>query len=127
MCSDPDCICYDDHKECDESLRAQQEAITSLRNNNSDLESQLAQAREALEKLPGVGRKTANVMLNTAFGQPTIAVDTHIFRLGNRIRLAPGKTPLEVELKLLKRMLLNGDALKAATAKTPDPSPSHTP
>ena len=58
--------------------------------------------REALESLPGVGRKTANVILNTAFGQPTIAVDTHIFRLGNRIGLAPGKTPLEVELKLMK-------------------------
>ena len=58
--------------------------------------------REALERLPGVGRKTANVILNTAFGQPTIAVDTHIFRLGNRIGLAPGKTPLEVELKLMK-------------------------
>ena len=58
--------------------------------------------REALEQLPGVGRKTANVILNTAFGQPTIAVDTHIFRLGNRIGLAPGKTPLEVEQKLLK-------------------------
>ncbi len=58
--------------------------------------------RTALEALPGVGRKTANVMLNTAFGQPTIAVDTHIFRLGNRIGLAPGKTPLEVEQKLLK-------------------------
>lgn len=58
--------------------------------------------RVALEKLPGVGRKTANVILNTAFGQPTIAVDTHIFRLGNRIRLAPGKTPLEVETRLMK-------------------------
>lgn len=58
--------------------------------------------REALESLPGVGRKTANVILNTAFGQPTIAVDTHIFRLGNRIGLAPGKTPLEVENKLMK-------------------------
>lgn len=58
--------------------------------------------REALEALPGVGRKTANVILNTAFGQPTIAVDTHIFRLGNRIGLAPGKTPLEVEQKLVK-------------------------
>jgi endonuclease III len=63
---------------------------------------QIPDTREALEKLPGVGRKTANVMLNTAFGQPTIAVDTHIFRLGNRIGLAPGKTPLEVEQKLLK-------------------------
>ena len=53
--------------------------------------------REALEKLPGVGRKTASVVLNVAFGEPTIAVDTHIFRLGNRTGLAPGKTPLEVE------------------------------
>ena len=56
--------------------------------------------RDALEALPGVGRKTANVVLNTAFGEPTIAVDTHIFRLGNRTGLAPGKTPLEVEMKL---------------------------
>jgi len=53
--------------------------------------------REALESLPGVGRKTANVVLNIAFGQPTIAVDTHLFRVGNRTGLAPGKTPLEVE------------------------------
>ncbi len=58
--------------------------------------------REALEALPGVGRKTANVILNTAFGQPTMAVDTHIFRVANRIGLAPGKTVLEVEKKLLK-------------------------
>ena len=58
--------------------------------------------RAALEALPGVGRKTANVILNTAFGQPTIAVDTHIFRVANRIGLAPGKTVLEVEKKLLK-------------------------
>lgn len=58
--------------------------------------------REALEALPGVGRKTANVVLNTAFGEPTIAVDTHIFRVSNRTRLAPGKTPLAVEKKLLK-------------------------
>jgi endonuclease-3 len=57
-------------------------------------------AREALEALPGVGRKTANVVLNVAFGQPTIAVDTHIFRVGNRTGLAPGRTPLEVEQKL---------------------------
>lgn len=63
---------------------------------------QVPDTRAALEKLPGVGRKTANVILNTAFGQPTIAVDTHIFRLGNRIGLAPGKTPLEVEQKLMK-------------------------
>ena len=58
--------------------------------------------RAALEALPGVGRKTANVVLNTAFGQPTIAVDTHIFRVGNRTGLAPGKTPREVEQKLLE-------------------------
>lgn len=58
--------------------------------------------REALEALPGVGRKTANVVLNTAFGEPTIAVDTHIFRVANRTKLAPGDTPLAVELKLLK-------------------------
>jgi endonuclease-3 len=58
--------------------------------------------REALEQLPGVGRKTANVVLNIAFGQPTIAVDTHIFRVSNRTGIAPGKTPLEVERKLLK-------------------------
>jgi endonuclease-3 len=57
--------------------------------------------RAALESLPGVGRKTANVLLNTAFGQPTIAVDTHIFRVANRTGLAKGKTPLEVEKKLL--------------------------
>jgi len=60
--------------------------------------------REALEALPGVGRKTANVVLNIAFGAETIAVDTHIFRIGNRTGLAPGKTPLEVELKLEARV-----------------------
>jgi endonuclease-3 len=58
--------------------------------------------RTALEALPGVGRKTANVILNTAFGQPTIAVDTHIFRVSNRTRIAPGKTVLEVEKRLLR-------------------------
>jgi len=58
--------------------------------------------REALERLPGVGRKTANVVLNTAFGQPTIAVDTHIFRVANRTGLAPGKDPLQVERRLMK-------------------------
>ncbi len=58
--------------------------------------------RAALEALPGVGRKTANVILNTAFGEPTVAVDTHIFRVSNRTRLAPGKTPLAVEKRLLK-------------------------
>ncbi|MFT4191942.1 MAG: endonuclease III [Comamonas sp.] len=65
---------------------------------------EVPRTREELEKLPGVGRKTANVVLNVAFGEPTMAVDTHIFRLGNRTGLAPGKTPLEVELKLLKRI-----------------------
>lgn len=63
---------------------------------------QLPKNRTDLEALPGVGRKTANVILNTAFGQPTIAVDTHIFRVSNRTGLAPGKTPLEVEQKLLR-------------------------
>lgn len=63
---------------------------------------EVPRTREALESLPGVGRKTANVILNTAFGEPTIAVDTHIFRVANRIGLAPGKTVLEVERKLLK-------------------------
>lgn len=61
---------------------------------------EVPQTREELIKLPGVGRKTANVVLNEAFGQPTIAVDTHIFRVGNRTRLAPGKTPDEVEERL---------------------------
>ena len=60
--------------------------------------------RVAIEALPGVGRKTANVVLNEAFGQPTIAVDTHIFRLGNRTRMAPGKTPDAVEAELLRRV-----------------------
>jgi endonuclease-3 len=60
--------------------------------------------REALESLPGVGRKTANVIMNTCFGEPTIAVDTHIFRVANRIGLAKGKTPLEVEKQLLKNI-----------------------
>jgi len=61
---------------------------------------QVPRSREALEALPGVGRKTANVVLNIAFGEPTIAVDTHIFRVGNRTGLATGKTPFEVEMKL---------------------------
>jgi endonuclease III len=65
---------------------------------------EVPRSREALEALPGVGRKTANVVLNVAFGEPTMAVDTHIFRVGNRTGLATGKTPLEVELKLLKRV-----------------------
>ena len=63
---------------------------------------EVPRSREALEALPGVGRKTANVVLNMAFGEPTMAVDTHIFRIGNRTGMAPGKTPLEVELKLLE-------------------------
>lgn len=66
-----------------------------------DYHSRVPENRHALESLPGVGRKTANVILNTAFGQPTIAVDTHIFRVANRTGLAPGKTVLEVEKKLL--------------------------
>ena len=67
-----------------------------------DFRSAVPRTREALERLPGVGRKTANVVLNTAFGEPTIAVDTHLFRVANRTKLAPGKTPLSVELKLVK-------------------------
>jgi endonuclease III len=66
--------------------------------------SQVPQTRAELESLPGVGRKTANVVLNIAFRQPTIAVDTHLFRVGNRTGLAPGKTPLEVELALLEEV-----------------------
>ena len=65
-------------------------------------DGEVPRRREALEALPGVGRKTANVVLNTAFGEPTIAVDTHIYRVCNRTRLAPGKTPLQVEQKLLR-------------------------
>lgn len=67
-------------------------------------EGQVPRNREALEQFPGVGRKTANVILNTAFGEPTIAVDTHIFRVANRTGLAPGKNVLEVEKKLLKQV-----------------------
>jgi endonuclease-3 len=66
--------------------------------------NQVPRDRESLQSLPGVGRKTANVVLNSAFGEPTMAVDTHIFRVGNRTGLAPGKTPLEVELKLIQRI-----------------------
>ena len=65
---------------------------------------EVPRTREALEALPGVGRKTANVVLNVAFGEPTMAVDTHIFRVGNRTGLAPGKTPYEVEMQLLRRV-----------------------
>ena len=65
---------------------------------------EVPRTREALEALPGVGRKTANVVLNVAFGEPTMAVDTHIFRVCNRTGLAPGKTPLAVERELLRRV-----------------------
>lgn len=65
-------------------------------------DSEVPTTREELEKLPGVGRKTANVILNTAFGEPTIAVDTHIFRVSNRTGIAKGKTPLEVENRLVR-------------------------
>ena len=65
---------------------------------------QVPRTREALEALPGVGRKTANVVLNVAFGEPTMAVDTHIFRVSNRTGLAPGKNPLAVEMQLMKRV-----------------------
>lgn len=70
----------------------------------ADHDGEVPDTRDALEKLAGVGRKTANVVLNLWFGQPTIAVDTHLFRVSNRTGLAKGKTPLEVELKLLKRI-----------------------
>lgn len=65
---------------------------------------EVPRTRQALEALPGVGRKTANVVLNVAFGEPTLAVDTHIFRVGNRTGLAPGKTPYEVEMQLMRRV-----------------------
>jgi endonuclease-3 len=68
----------------------------------ADHQGQVPADRKSLEALPGVGRKTANVVLNTAFGKPTMAVDTHIFRMSNRTRIAPGKTPLAVEKKLLR-------------------------
>lgn len=67
-----------------------------------DYDSQVPEDRDALEALPGVGRKTANVILNTAFGHPTIAVDTHIYRVSNRTGIAPGKTVLEVEKRLIR-------------------------
>jgi len=67
-----------------------------------EFHGEVPKTRKELESLPGVGRKTANVVLNVVFGEPTMAVDTHIFRVSNRTGLAPGKTPLEVEMKLLK-------------------------
>ncbi len=75
-------------------------------------ESRVPASREVLETLPGVGRKTANVVLNIAFGQPTIAVDTHIFRVSNRTGLAPGKNPLEVETRL-ERVVPDGRKMHA--------------
>ena len=69
-----------------------------------DFDSEIPKDRKSLESLPGVGRKTANVVLNTAFGEPTMAVDTHIFRVSNRIKIAIGKTPLAVEKNLLKNI-----------------------
>ena len=71
---------------------------------NAQYQGEIPQTREALESLPGVGRKTANVVLNTAFKQPTVAVDTHIFRVANRTGIAKGKTPLAVEQALLKKV-----------------------
>ena len=76
--------------------------IASCRLLLENFAGEVPSSRIALESLPGVGRKTANVVLNVAFGEPTIAVDTHIFRVANRTGLAPGKDPLAVELKLLK-------------------------
>ncbi len=76
--------------------------IKSCRILIADHDSEVPRTRDELEKLPGVGRKTANVILNTAFGEATIAVDTHIFRVANRTGIAKGKTPLEVEKRLLR-------------------------
>ena len=78
--------------------------IKTCRKLIDDYAGEVPNTREALETLPGVGRKTANVVLNTAFGQPAMAVDTHIFRVANRTGLAPGKTPLAVEHALLKNI-----------------------
>lgn len=76
--------------------------IKTCRILTTEHSSEVPRTREALEALPGVGRKTANVVLNTAFGEPTMAVDTHIFRISNRTKFAPGKNVLQVEKKLLK-------------------------
>jgi len=76
--------------------------IQTCRILNTKFNNKVPENRDDLESLPGVGRKTANVMLNTAFGQPTMAVDTHVFRVANRTRIAPGKTVLEVEKRLLR-------------------------
>jgi endonuclease-3 len=76
--------------------------IAMARRLIEDFDGEVPRSREALESLPGVGRKTANVMLATVFGEPALAVDTHIFRIGNRLKLAPGKTPDEVEENFLR-------------------------
>jgi endonuclease III len=84
-------------------FRAKAKNVVALSRQLIDLHgSEVPQSRAALEALPGVGRKTANVVLNTVFGEPTIAVDTHLFRLGNRLAMATGGSPHEVEQKLLK-------------------------
>jgi endonuclease III len=84
-------------------FRAKAKNVVALSQQLMDLHGgEVPSDRAALEALPGVGRKTANVVLNNVFGEPTIAVDTHLFRLGNRLHLAPGETPYEVEQKLLK-------------------------
>ena len=84
-------------------FRAKARNVVALSQQLIDLhKSEVPSSREALEALPGVGRKTANVVLNIIFGEPTIAVDTHLFRLGNRLQMASGETPYEVEQKLLK-------------------------
>jgi endonuclease III len=84
-------------------FRAKAKNVVALSQQLIELHhSEVPATREELEALPGVGRKTANVVLNIIFGEPTIAVDTHLFRLGNRLRLAPGDTPYAVEQKLLK-------------------------
>ena len=83
-----------------------------------EFDGKVPDTREALVTLPGVGRKTANVVLNVAFGQATIAVDTHIFRVANRTGLAPGKTPLEVELNLDR----GARALQASLPSLADPA-----
>jgi endonuclease III len=84
-------------------FRAKAKNVVALSQQLIDLHNaEVPGTREALEALPGVGRKTANVVLNIIFGEATIAVDTHLFRLGNRLKLATGKTPIEVEKKLLK-------------------------
>ena len=93
--------------------------IKTCRTLIDEHDGRVPETRDELEALAGVGRKTANVILNTAFGKPTIAVDTHIFRVSNRTRLAPGKTPLEVEKKLLK---FTPEEFKKRCASLADPA-----